>query len=389
MENRRRFVLGSLGSLGAVAAPGFFARQTKASGRSFNLWAFGDAHVGSDLRKGYKSLADAITQSEVGGAEGGPPFEWDIAVDVGDNSGEDWSPRDPEGEEVVRQFQALSKHKREDVYDICGNIDRNAIGEPEGWWFQKWIDPLGEHTAFSGVNPNKRPYPVTGNWERYSFRVGNILFLMMSDINEPTQKAGRGTLGGNPGGVVSGETFRWWKSMVEANPESIIISAHHYVLKDTTVASGEWEGVSKNADGTWRTHYHMAYPAGTPQGTSYLYWVDSKPDSGAFENFLSEHPGAVDMWLGGHTHTNPDDTYGGKSQIERKWGGVYFLNVSALTKYHTPLTIPLSRLITFTEGSNQVRVQCYMHTSQYAPQGWYQRAERILTLNKSFRWTGT
>ena len=69
---------------------------------------------------------------------------------------------------------------------------------------------------------------------------------MMSDINEPTQKVGRGTLGGNPGGVVSGETFRWWKRMVEANRSSVIISAHHYVLKDTTVASGEWEGMQRD-----------------------------------------------------------------------------------------------------------------------------------------------
>jgi CO/xanthine dehydrogenase FAD-binding subunit len=44
----------------------------------------------------------------------------------------------------------------------------------------------------------------------------------------------RGTLGGNPGGVVSGETFRWWKRMVEENPSSIIISAfemHHDIAQ--------------------------------------------------------------------------------------------------------------------------------------------------------------
>ena len=36
----------------------------------------------------------------------------------------------------------------------------------------------------------------------------------------------------------------------------------------------------------------------------------------------------------------------------------------------------MSRLFTFTEGSDQVRVQCYLHTSQYRPQGWYEKAER-------------
>ena len=51
----------------------------------FRLWAFGDAHVGTDRQSGRESLAEAIRQSEFGGAQGGPPFDWDIAVDVGDN----------------------------------------------------------------------------------------------------------------------------------------------------------------------------------------------------------------------------------------------------------------------------------------------------------------
>ena len=121
----------------------------------------------------------------------------------------------------------------------------------------------------SHVDASKRPFPIEGTWERYSFRAGNLLFLMMSDINEPSQKLGRGTLGGNPAGVVSGDTFRWWKRMVEQNPSSIVISAHHYVLKNTTVASGEWEGMQRNKNGEWEPHYHGYFPQGTPQGASF------------------------------------------------------------------------------------------------------------------------
>ena len=55
--------------------------------RTLRLWAFGDAHVGTDKSFGRRSLAEAISHSESGGAEGGPPFEWDIAIDVGDMSG--------------------------------------------------------------------------------------------------------------------------------------------------------------------------------------------------------------------------------------------------------------------------------------------------------------
>jgi hypothetical protein len=220
--------------------------------------------------------------------------------------------------------------------------------------------------------------------------VCNLLFLMMSDVNEPTQSVGRGDLGGNPGGVVSGETYRWWVEMVESHPASIVVSVHHYVLKDTTVASGAWEGVRRNEDGTWRSHYHGYKPLGTPQGASYLYWVDSVPDAGAFERYLAEHPGAVDLWLAGHTHTHPDDTYGGKSHVETRWG-THFVNAACISRFHGSENVPKSRHLTFTEGSREVRVRCYIHGpprngENALPQGWYDEAERVLTLSRPFSW---
>lgn len=351
----------------------------------FRVWAFGDAHVGTDKAHGRDSLGEAISQSERGGAEGGPPFDWDIAIDVGDMSGAHHGlPDDDEGRELRRQFDGLRDHRREDIYSVCGNHDRSGLDEPEAWWWQKWVDPLGQHTAFSGVDAGARRYPVSGTWQHYSFRVGNLLFLMLSDRNEPTQTVGRGTLGGNPGGVVSGDTFRWWKQMVLNNPDAIIVTVHHYVLKNTTVASGEWEGVRKSPDGQWQEHYHRPFDLGTPRGASYLYWVDSQPDSGAFERFLAEHPGRVVLWIGGHTHTHPDDNYGGKTHLEQRWG-TWFLNAASLSRYHMPITtLPVSRLLSFTPGSRDLRIQCYLHTSQYAAQGWYPRAEKTITLKTEF-----
>ncbi|MCX5662307.1 MAG: metallophosphoesterase [Planctomycetota bacterium] len=369
-----------------------------ASAKLFRLWTFGDAHVGTDLAAGRESLADAIRQSEGSAASaGGPAIPWDIALDVGDNSGGQSVPKDDEGKEIVRQFSALKNHRREQVYDLCGNHDRSGLKEPEAWWFRKWIDPEGKSTAHSGVDATKRPYPIEGTWERYSFRVGNLLFLVMSDINEPTQKIGRGELGGNPAGVVSQATFDWWRKMVNDNPESIIICAHHYLLKNTTTATGDWEGMIKDSLGNWKSGYHGYKEKGTPIGASYLYWVGSKPDSGAFENFLAakkpaDAPGgsnAVAIWLGGHTHPlSPDDKAGGKELIATKWG-VNFINVCSLTQHHENkgsgfTTTPMSRLLTFTPGSDKVRVQCYMHTKAYAPIGWYDKAERVLTLPRAF-----
>lgn len=112
----------------------------------FRLWAFGDAHVGTDKRYGRRSLAEAITHSEAGGSEGGPPFEWDIAIDVGDMSGAHHHlPDDAEGSELRRQFASLRRHRREAIYSVCGNHDRSGLHEPEAWWWQKWVDPLTAH----------------------------------------------------------------------------------------------------------------------------------------------------------------------------------------------------------------------------------------------------
>ncbi|MGH7946914.1 MAG: metallophosphoesterase family protein [Opitutaceae bacterium] len=357
----------------------------KAQPRIFRIWASGDPHVGTDIRRGKReSLADAIRDSEQGGNEGGPSFEWDIALMLGDFSGSNGDPDDAEGAEVVRQFGALKKHRREAIYELVGNHDANSAKEPTQWWFRKWIDPTGENTAHSGVDSRRRPYPISGTWERYSFRVGNLLFLMMGDRNDGERPVGRGESGGYPSGAVTGETFEWWKHEVEANPDSVIISAHHHMLKETTVGSGPWEGYWRYKD-EWVQHYHGYYADGGPEGASYLYWVDGKPDAQAFERYLAAHPGAVDFWLGGHTHTNPEDRTGGRSHIEGKWG-VNFINCAALSRYHAyKTTLPMSRLMTFTEGSDVVRVQCYLHTSQFAPQGWYKPAERRLRLGKPFR----
>jgi hypothetical protein len=89
-------------------------------------------------------LADALRQSE--SASG---FDWDIALNLGDISGDVGLPKDSEGEEIVRQFGALKKHRREQIYDLSGNHDRSGLNESQAWWWRKWIDPTGEHTDCS------------------------------------------------------------------------------------------------------------------------------------------------------------------------------------------------------------------------------------------------
>jgi 3',5'-cyclic AMP phosphodiesterase CpdA len=391
----------------AIAQPAAAVGHQEA--KSFDLWVISDQHVGTDkaasegIQHGLvgfrpppvraESLATALRQSEEGGAFGGLSFNWDIALNLGDYAGFWDAPEDEQGREVVRQYSVLKKHRREQVYNIAGNHDASPHGHPanEGketnWWFRKWCDPAGEHTETSGVDPNKRPYPIDGTWERYTFKVGNIRFLMMGDRNDLPYPVGRRASGGaSPAGAVTPETFAWWTSHVEsAGKDEIIITGAHHMLRETTVGSGDYEGVSRNPDGTFRSgRYHG--PDGAPEGASYLYFLGDKPKAQAFENYLAAHPGAIDLWVGGHTHTHPDDVLNGRSHVERKWG-VNFVNCAQLSKFHSYVTCPpMSRHFTFTEGSRLVRVRCYLHDDTHAAEGWYPPAERVLEFSKPFYW---
>ena len=357
--------------------------QKQPEPEQLHVWATSDAHVHTDLKYGYESLAEAIRQSEFGGEAGGQSFEWDIMLHLGDLKGSradgQGFPDDADGVEVVRQFLTAKKHRREQIYNISGNHDASGPDEPVQWWFRKWVDPTGENVGYSRVHNGRRTYPIIGTWERYYFRIGNILFLMMGDRNDGGPPAGRSSNGrGYPAGKVTRETFEWWKDMVERNTDKIIVTCHHHMLGNTTVASGPWEGV----DG----RYHGNLPDGAPEGAAYLYFVGDEPDARLFEHYLEEHPGAVDLWLGGHTHTDPDDRYGGKSHVEEKWG-VTFVNIAALSRHHGwHYTTPMSRLLTFSPGSDRVWIRCYLHTSDYAPEGWYDSAERTVSLRRAFSW---
>ena len=144
------------------------------------------------------------------------------------------------------------------------------------------------------------------------------------------------------------------------------MTVHHYVLKDTTVASGEWEGVGHNTPGSGSSTT-TALSRGHAERCVVPLLGRGQADSGAFERELGAEPGRVQLWLAGHTHTHPDDNPGGKSHVERRWG-TWFIERGVAQPAHMPITtLPISRLLTFTPGSNRVRVQCYLHTSSTAP----------------------
>ncbi|MFT5322247.1 MAG: hypothetical protein ACI8P0_000082 [Planctomycetaceae bacterium] len=360
--------------------------------REFRVWATSCSHVPADIRRGRESLANVIRQSE-GFVKDAPAFEWDIMLDAGDLSAHQYPPGDRDGFELIRQYHAMQKHRREQVYNVPGNHDAPYYDHGAGSWFQKWGDPLGRHTEVSGVDPERRPFPVEGTWERYRFLAGNVLFLMLADRNDVPEPVGRGhsrdgKSGGYPAGAVTRDTFNWWKQQVLENQNRIIVTMHHHALRDTTIASGRGEG---------NPRYHGA--SGGAEGSSYLYYLieNENPedfqfisDAHVFEDFLDgfhkQHGhGAIDLWVAGHTHVHgPDDNWGDKTITETRWG-VHFLQVAALTRHHGG-SHPLSRLLTFRDGASTIKADVYLHDASYKgnPIGWYDAASKTLPLRHKF-----
>jgi len=346
----------------------------------FTVWAGCCSHIHSDLEQtSRESLAEAIRQSE-GRSGDAPSFDWDVMLHLGDFSGSQLPPDEDEGEELIRQLSAMQHHRREQLYTLLGNHDASGPDEPTQWWFKKWIDPTGDNTAHSGVDPDERPFEITGTWERYSFQAGNVLFLMMGDRNDGGPPSGRDVdekAGGYPAGKVTADTFEWWRRKVEANQDKIIVTCHHHMLRDTTIGSGRWEGILGD--------FHGYMEDGAPEGAGYLYFVGDEHDANRFESYLADNPGAIDVWLGGHTHAAPGEVFAGKSHVERKWG-VNFVNVAALTKHHAG-TVPMSRVLTFSsEGRHRsvAKMRCYLHTDDSGPIGWRNRGSHMLPLSQPF-----
>ena len=94
------------------------------------------------------------------------------------------------------------------------------------------------------------------------------------DDERPQRRRAAG--GPSPAGAVTAETFSWWKKQVESSADEIVVTCHHHMLRETTVGSGDYEGVSKNPDGTYRSgKYHG--PDGAPEGRhTFTSWTISR-----------------------------------------------------------------------------------------------------------------
>ena len=353
--------------------------------KEFNVWAAADPHVTVDAIHGVEPLQLALRQSEgywdflpkmelkLGGIP--PAFDWDVMLLAGDFTSSQFPPKDGEGKILVRQFEVMEKHNREDIYAIAGNHDGDYYDLGIGSWFNKWLDPMGEHTEFSGVDASKRRFSPDGTWERYKFEAGNVLFLMLSDYNSAPTPVGRGSSaqnlpGGFPAGAVTRETFNWWKQQVTDNQDKIIVTVHHHVLRETTTISfpNGGKGIHANNTGDFEGASYLYYIVENTDPENFEYTKSNEGTPGPFETFLADFQekngkAAIDLWVGAHSHAHPQDTYNNKGLVEAKWG-VTFMQVSALTHYHSGRT-PMSWLLGFEDGSTELNIKNYIHRAPY------------------------
>lgn len=348
--------------------------------RTFNVWAASCAHIGVDSLYGIEPMRHAFRQSEgywsfltpaeQRMARVAPAFNWDIMVNVGDFATGQFPPSDGEGRAVVDQYDALALHKREQIYTVAGNHDAGYYDQGLGSWFQKWSDPLGQNTDYSGVDSSRRPFPIEGTWERYKFEAGNVLFLMLSDRNDAPTPVGRGhsrdrNMGGFPAGAVTRETFNWWKEQVLANQDKIIITAHHHVLRDTTKLSSYGGGDGLHARGPdFAGASFLYYTIENDDPENFLYSTSNPENPDPFETFLADFEAkngrpAIDVWIGGHTHSEPGVDADGRGLTEERWG-VTFVQAAALTHRNTA-RVPLSRMLGFSHGSTSLEIGLYVH----------------------------
>lgn len=222
------------------------------------------------------------------------------------------------------------------------------------------------NTAYSGVTNSLRPYAITGTADYYSITTGNIIWLFLDDINHGAGPCGRSNAsGGFPSGSTSLAAYNWWVSMIESNPGKIIITCAHHLLKNTTIATGDNEGVNGGYHGT----------SGQAIGSGRLHNVITdfnantyEADQTRFMDYLTAHPGACTMWFGSHSHYEVGETYAGRGYMTTV-NGCNFINVGALTRYHV-VKHPQSKIINFKEGSNVCIMNNMLHDTSYAPIGY-------------------
>lgn len=158
-----------------------------------------------------------------------------------------WSDSQPvTGDEWKRLEKAIEdsdENMRPDISLVLGDlVDHGAVEEfkkakeyldNSDLSLENFYELAGNHEFgpyFTGDHSNYRRH--IENDLRYKLRIGNVLFVFISDERP-----------GSPGDI-SDETFEWWKNVVKSNQENYnIITLAHHPLGETTRGTHERSSV--------------------------------------------------------------------------------------------------------------------------------------------------
>ena len=346
-----------------------------------NIWVSGCSHCPADTTEpgnSRESIGIAIDQIDAGA------FSFDAAVMLGDFDSNQNPPvvgDTVEGEDCSGQLNSSATFDRAKIYTMSGNHD---CGDAEVDWFLRYIDPLGDNTAFSGVNAANMPYPQTlmeaGSWHSYYITIGNVRIIMLSDRNElpfPWGRGGSVISGGHPSGAITKDTWEWTKTLLADTSFNYIICTHANP-RLTTIATPD-------GDRACGSHGTSGIEAGS--GSLYSIYdedIEENTDDATtqFLDYFNDNPNhTCVMWLGSHSHNKIGDACGtGSRTIKWTQHGVQFLNIANLTKYHgdqggaKPID-PKSWL--FNINNSRINCKMYLHmiSDDSHPIGFYDPEE--------------
>ncbi|MGQ0792751.1 MAG: metallophosphoesterase family protein [Deltaproteobacteria bacterium] len=214
-----------------------------------------------------------------------------------------------------------------DLAIVAGDLIEDAREEDFDWYLseksrsyiEEWYEIAGNHDLKleRGAVYREKINPEF----YYSILKGNALFIFMSDEvrGKPTE--------------ISDETFRWWKSLVAANQDKIIVVITHAPLEGSGIpfSSGRERQIA---------------------------------DSGRFAEVMKSH--RVDVWLSGHLHL--PHALANNISIKAEFGGAAFVNVSSIRTELWGIKDSESRVLTFTCGSDALSIEARNHAKgQFEP----------------------
>jgi predicted phosphodiesterase len=230
-----------------------------------------------------------------------------------------------------------------DVYIaiVAGDIVQRRTRFQTYEWFLKlrsqtaikyWYEIAGNHEAKNLSNYHR----YLGKPLYYSVRVGNIVFLFLSDeIDSPPTE-------------ISERAFRWWRERVIENQHNIIITVTHGLLQQSNLL-----------------------------GTTLSKMIIK--DSERFAEILKKY--RVDIWISGHTHL--PHYLPGKSRVANELNGTLFIDVSAIRK---DLFADIeSSIFTFRVNSIYVLIQSRNHEKHQYNNG----LDVLHQLHHPFIWDGS